>query len=183
MTRARRTQLVQPALPGEDIHKGEILHTLQLERVAEAEGWIGKQGELWQDSYHFLRARGLNWRSALIATWYSLKRDDRGELASVQALAEFLGITRQRVHQLIAQHNLGDWVGLLQFIRLGGYRLAEVDERSYQAASGAESSASDRRLYYERAGVLKQQINVGLGDDPLTALLRDLRKEGSQDDE
>lgn len=175
------TEATQGALPGDDIQNQDTLQSLHfgtLEVLAEAEAWVESQGELWQEGYHFLRARGLRWRDALIATWYSLRRDDRGELPTVQALADFLGISRQRLHEIRVRKNLDEWTGLLTFIRMGGHRLAEVDERTFDAAISAEGSASDRRLYYERARVLRQEIGVGLAaDDPLAALLKDLRKE------
>lgn len=180
MARAR-----QAALPGDDIQKEETLQSLHfdtLNRVAEAEQWIDTRGELWSEGYHFLRARGLRWRDALVATWYSLRKDDRGDIPTVQALADFLGISRQRVHEIRVKGQLDEWTGLLCFIRLGGHKLAEVDEQVYQAAADPDGSATDRRLFYERARVLKQEFGISAGDDPLAALIKDLRKEEGEDE-
>jgi hypothetical protein len=53
---------------------------------------------------------------------------------------------------------------------LRGARLAEVDERTYSAAVDSDSSASDRKLYYQRAGVWNEEATmhvVGAGDGPV----------------
>ena len=48
--------------------------------------------------------------------------------------------------------------------------MAKVDERTYKAAKGKESSASDRKLYYQRAGVWGEESTlhvVGAGEGPV----------------
>jgi hypothetical protein len=57
-------------------------------------------------------------------------------------------------------------------MRMRGARLAEVDEQTYLAAAGEGSSATDRKLYYQRAGVWEENVGVMLREEEES--LRDL---------
>lgn len=140
------------------------------------EGWLaGLTGELrapWEEGYRLLRARGLKVRDAIIAVWLSLASDDRGELTTQEALAEFLGYQRrQTIYERRVKRRLDDWAERLLILRLRGERLAEVDERTFQAAVNEEGSHQDRRLYYQRAGVFQERVEIDDRRDALPVIV------------
>jgi len=165
-----------------------------MEELAPAEGReqaLAKQAEQWLetlrpgggpglflDSYLSLRSVGWAWREAFCIAWLSLGRDDRGNLASVGDLCDFLGVSRMWFYEHKSRYehepaqglNAWDWwAERLQLSRLRGQRLAEVDEAVYSRAVSEEGKAADRELYYRRARVLQAgpdvTVNVGQSVD------------------
>lgn len=127
------------------------------------------ENRFFLDGYLALRANGWAWREALCIVWMSLGRDDRGSLATVGDLCDFLGVSRMWFYEHKARYadepapglNAWDWwAERLQLARLRGSRLAEVDEATFRRAVSAEGKAADRELYYKRAGVLVQRTEV-----------------------
>lgn len=166
----------------------------------------GALSQFFLESYETLKATGWAWREAFCIAWLSLGRDDRGGLETVNALCDFLGVSRMWYYEHKARYdneparglNAWDWwAERLQLARLRGSRLAEVDEAVYQKAVSGMGKAADRELYYKRAGVLvnRSEVSASIGqtvdvaeltDDELDALLaRDSRKDDvpSVDDE
>lgn len=124
--------------------------------------WLddGARKPEWKAGYDFLRARGVRHRYAALAVWLSLSRDDRGEIGTRDDFANLMGVSRQTTYQWEERQPVRDWAAVLQVMRLRGSRLAEVDEATYVAAKAAGSSASDRKLYYQRAGVWEERVGV-----------------------
>jgi DNA-binding XRE family transcriptional regulator len=119
----------------------------------------------WADGYELLRARGVRHRYAALATWLSLGRDDRGDLQTRDDFANFMGVARQTTYDWEDRRPVREWAEMLRVLRMRGARLANVDERTYRAAVGDESSARDRELYYKRASVWEDQQRVTLVGD------------------
>jgi len=128
------------------------------------EAWLqGEAPPAWLEGYLFLRSRGVRYRDAMLATWLSLATDDRGDIATREDFARLMGVSRATTYQWESRRpKIHDWAELLRLMRLRGARLAEVDERTYRAAVAADSSASDRKLYYQRAGVWDEEATLHL---------------------
>ena len=141
------------------------------------EGWLAGLDEAarepWEEGYRWLRAQGLKARDAIIAVWLSLATDDRGGLTTQQALADFLGYRRREtIYDRRVKKGLDEWAERLMILRLRGQRLAQVDERTFQAAASEEGTHQDRRLYYQRAGVLQGRLEVtGDKEAPLPVII------------
>lgn len=147
---------------------GERVLLVELERWMREEAPSG-----WLDGYLFLRARGVRYRDAMLATWLSLRTDDRGDVRTRDDFARLMGVARATTYGWEGRRpEIRQWAELLQVMRMRGARLAEIDERTFEAAVGEESSASDRKLYYQRAGVWEESVGVMLQDEAES--LRDL---------
>lgn len=152
--------------------------------ASQTEEWLeGLQPSLtgpqfFLESYLSLRSVGWSWREAFCIGWLSLGRDDRGSLATVGDLCDFLGVSRMWFYEHKARYehepaeglNAWDWwAERLQLARLKGQRLAEVDEAVYNRAVSGDGKAADRELYYRRARVLQSgpdvTVNVGQAVD------------------
>jgi biotin operon repressor len=127
-----------------------------LDRTPDPEGWVDSTGGWFEEAYRYLRHDvGLRPRAAFIGAWLSCAKDDRGTLTTYGQLADFLGVSRTAIYANIARNKLRDWAEQLRLARLRGEGLAEVDRITYTQAVDPESPVAARRLYYERAGVLK----------------------------
>lgn len=123
---------------------------------------------MWLDGYMTLTSRGVPYREAMLAVWLSLSKDDRGSLKTRDDFARFMGVSRQVTYQWEWGHvkrgkgesRVRQYAELLQVMRMRGERLAEVDEVTYKKAVRRGSTVSDRTLYYQRAGVWKQAIDL-----------------------
>jgi hypothetical protein len=146
----------------------------------ELEAWLDslpdKLKAPWIEGYLYLRSVcKASPHDAMLAVWLSVASYDRGNLKSRDDFSAFIGVSRAVTYQWERRRpQIREWVEELQFMRLHGAHLAEVDERTYLAAIGKEGSASDRKLYYERAGVLKTEGKLKLvggdkddGDAPI----------------
>jgi hypothetical protein len=146
----------------------------------DLEAWIDalpdKSKAAWVEGYLYLRTvHGASPHDAMLAVWMSVASYDRGDLKSRDDFSAFIGVSRAVTYQWERRRpQIREWVEELQFMRLHGARLAEVDERTYLAAIGTDGSASDRKLYYERANVLKAEGKLKLvggdkedGDSPI----------------
>ena len=175
----------QPALDlGEDpghkyvnsqsAHSDRSLSGMLLIRAAES--WLEEQAsEWWLADYRFLRAQGWKGKDAFAIVWLSLRKDDRGELPTVEKLTDWLGVSRRWFYNRRGKfdnqpgpgQNLWDVTAEhLQLRRLRGARLAQVDEVTFsKAAAMDESTARDRELYYKRAGVWQEESRVQLVGD------------------
>lgn len=165
-------------LEEENLHFGHSEPILPASRLTMvlAEQWMTQQpAQWWVEDYRYLRKHGWKWKDALAIVWMSLRRDDRGILPTVDALADWLGMSRQWFYSRRAKfdgqpgpgQNLWDVLAeQLQLRRLRGGRLADVDEVTYDVASNPEkSTARDRELYYKRAGVLQDERRVQIVGD------------------
>lgn len=173
------------------------LHSDAGRRLGDGALGTAALSQFFLESYETLKATGWAWREAFCIAWLSLGRDDRGGLETVNALCDFLGVSRMWYYEHKARYdneparglNAWDWwAERLQLARLRGSRLAEVDEAVYQKAVSGMGKAADRELYYKRAGVLvnRSEVSASIGqtvdvaeltDDELDALLaRDRQK-------
>ena len=139
-------ELFEPVEPGE---------RLTLETW---ESWLDEHSPspLWYEGYWLLRARGVRFRYAALAVWLSLRSDDRGEIQTRSDFANLMGVGRRTTYDWEKRQPVRKWEEMLRLLRLRGSRLAEVDEQTYQAAISEKGGSSDRRLYYQRAGVLDE---------------------------
>jgi hypothetical protein len=140
--------------------------------LAEWEVWLDEHAPspLWYDGYQLLRAQGVRFRYAALAVWLSLRSDDRGDIRTRADFANLMGVARATTYQWEERQPVRKWAELLRLIRLRGSRLSEVDERTYEAAKSIEGGASDRKLYYQRAGVWTEARTlhlVGADDGPV----------------
>jgi len=128
------------------------------------ETWLHEEAPpTWLEGYLFLRAKGVRYRDAMLATWLSLGTDDRGAVPTRQDFARLMGVARATTYDWESRRpEIRQWAELLQVMRLRGARLAEVDEAAYHAAVAADGTASDRKLYYQRAGVWEEEQRVHL---------------------
>ena len=135
-----------------------------------------EQMAMWVDGYQALRALGVRHYYASLAVWLSLSRDDRGEVRTREDFARLMGVSRSTTYQWEERKPIREWAEWLRLRRLCGHRLAEVDERTYLAAAGEDSSASDRKLYYQRSGVWEDQSRLTLvGDEEADAVQQEQR--------
>lgn len=155
---------------------------LDVER-GDLESWSERAGGWFEQAYRYMRALGFRPNPAFICAWLSVGKDDRGSLKTFADLAAELGIARQTVYANIAKHRLHEWAEQLRLLRMRGERLAEVDERTYGEAVGAESTPAARRLYYERAGVLKAPAQPMEEAGRLDAWLAQLREASGEEED
>lgn len=146
--------------------------TAQRVTLTALEEWLRDEAPpAWMEGYLLLRAQSVRYRDAMLATWLSLSTDDRGDVRTREDLANLMGVARATTYQWEGRRPaIRDYAEMLRVMRLRGAKLAEVDQRSYNAAVAIESSASDRKLYYQRAGVWDDESTlhvVGKDDRPV----------------
>jgi hypothetical protein len=125
------------------------------------QAWVEQVGGRFQEAFYILRAvTDFDPRSCLVGAWLSLSKDDRGELDTQEKLANFLGVRRQSIYRWRMNDDLDEWAVLLRRMFLQGEQLGEVDRVMYQQAIDPEAPIDSRRLYYQRAGVLPQEIKI-----------------------
>jgi hypothetical protein len=146
-------------------------------RPGDTEGWAEAIGGRFEEAYRLLRSYGFRPKDSFIGAWLSCHKDDRGSLSTVGELADWLGIARQTVYNHIKKHRLNEWAEQLRLLQLRGDALGEVDRVALAQARDPEAPVAARRLYYERAGVLKEQVDIEvIGDETrFERLLQDLR--------
>jgi len=147
---------------------GEQVEEWERVTLAQIEAWLRAEAPspAWLDGYLWLRGRGVRYRDAMLATWLSLRRDDRGDVATRSDFARLMGVQRSTTYCWEGRRpEIRQWAELLQVMRMRGARLAEVDERSYSSAAGDKSTAADRKLYYQRAGVWEEDLGLRLVED------------------
>ena len=159
-----------------DLFGDQVIEDRERVTLAQLERWLREEASPdWLDGYLWLRGRGVRYRDAMLATWLSLRKDDRGELGTREDFARLMGVSRAATYAWEGKRpEIRQWAELLQVIRMRGARLAEVDERTYLAAVAAcKSTAADRKLYYQRAGVWEEELGVALreGEESLRDLV------------
>jgi len=145
----------------EDVEEPTERDRVSLEAL---ERWMREEAPpAWFDGYLFLRAKGVKGHDALLATWLSLGKDDRGEINSRENFARLVGRSRATTYLWEGRRpQIRRWAELLQVMRLRGSRLAEVDEATFMAA--VRGGAADRKLYYQRAGVWEEDVGLVFRD-------------------
>lgn len=135
---------------------------------SQVERWLSKARAAWRDGYDYLMATkpDLKYYDALLAVWLSCGKDDRGSVKTREDFADFIGVSRAVTYQWQDRRpEILEWVQELVELRLGGSRLADVDERTYQKAQARNGTPADRRLFYERAKVLGASLRVKVSGD------------------
>lgn len=130
-------------------------------RPGDVEGWIDRTGGRFEEAYRYLRSR-TGWRPGpcFVGAWLSLHRDDRGTLHTFGELSEWLGVARQTAYKWRADYRLDEWAEMLRLQQLRGEALGEVDRMTLAKALDPEAPTDARRLYYQRAGVLNQEVTI-----------------------
>jgi hypothetical protein len=126
------------------------------------DGWDAYEGGRFEEGYRFLRAAtNFDPGPCFVGAWMSLSKDDRGEkLSTWPKLAAWLCIARQTCYNWRAQFELDEWAELLRLMELRGEKLGDVDRVTYLQAIDSDAPVDARRLYYQRAGVMGQEITV-----------------------
>lgn len=137
-------------------------------------------------AYRYLRYEiGMRPGHAFLASWLSVRKDDRGSLHTYEDVANMLGVTRKTLHHWKIKYKLEESAEQLRIMRMRGDRIGEVDWAVYQAAiNPTDGKAADRRLFYERAGVLNDQLTPDEQRSKNTAdrVLRELNAVGAFED-
>lgn len=158
------------------------------ENTGDPEGWLARhaydnkaeQDGWFEQAYRFLRADvGMRPKVSFYAAWLSVSKDDRGQLKTHEDVGTFLGVSRKTLYSWRSKHKLDGWAEQLRILRMRGDRLAEVDAQVYATAISPEGKSTDRRLFYERAGVLNDaNLEEQRNQDQVTKLLVELKSVG-----
>lgn len=156
-------------------HSEPILPASRLSMLLAEQWMAGQAVQWWLEDYRYLRSQGWKWKDALCVVWLSLRKDDRGDVGTVEALTDWLGVSRRWYYSRRGKfdgqpgpgQNLWDVMAeQLQIRRLRGARLAEVDEVTYEKAVDRKGTTwRDRELYYKRAGALQEESRVQIVGD------------------
>ena len=129
-----------PAAPADEAMLQNVARTVPGDRVFEA---------YWQ-----IRGLGYTCRQAMIGAWLSLGSRQRGPVRNTQQLADLLGCHVREIQREIRDRApLRDVAENIR-ARYWRDRIADVDEATYRDAIAPMSSAADKKLAYQRAGVL-----------------------------
>lgn len=134
----------------------------------QVERWLGRARPAWREGYDFLMATqpGIRYYDALLAVWLSVSKRDRGKLKTQEDFADFIGVSRPVTYQWIKRRpEILKWAQKMVELRFSATRLADVDERLYQKAAGLKSTPAWVKLYYQRAGVLKDEGRLTISGD------------------
>ena len=140
---------------------------------SQIERWLGQRTPAWREGYDFLIASqpGIRYYDALLAVWLSVSKKDRGKLKTQQEFADFVGVSRAVTYQWMSRRpEILEWARELVELRFSSTRVADVDERTYQKASGTKSSPAWVKLFYQRAGILMEEMglhHMGADDGPV----------------
>lgn len=142
--------------------------------------WMEKTGGRFEEAYHHMRAlTGFSPEVCMLGAWMSLGADDRGEkLRHWSDITAWLSTTRPTISRWRSDYRLDEWAEQLRLIELRGQPLGEVDRVTYLQAVDPNAPVDARRLFYQRAGVLGQDITVHdtTQKEKLTGWLSELRE-------
>ena len=161
-----------------------LLHEVR----GKPEEWILSEvpNSWFEEAYLFLRAEvGMKPKQCFYAAWLSVGKDDRGNMKTHSDVADLLAVNRGTLYDWRTKHGLDDWAEILRRMRMRGTQLAEVDKATYQAATRLDGKSTDRRLYYERAGVLggdETDLDDKKAKDRSMQILVELKKHGEFED-
>ena len=142
--------------------KNKILSSPPELEFGHIENWVNSVNGRFEEAYRYLRGV-TNFRPAVcfVGAWMSLSNDDRGEsLHTWTLLANWLGVSRTTLYNWRGEFSLDDWAAQLRLMELHGEQLGEVDRVTYLQAIDMKSPVDARRLYYQRAGVLGQDVTI-----------------------
>jgi len=129
----------------------------------QIERWLGQRTPAWREGYDFLMATkpGIRYYDALLAVWLSVGKHDRGKLKTQLEFADAIGVSRAVTYQWIDRRpEILKWAQELTEIWFSSSRVHDVDERTYQKASGTKSSPAWAKLFYQRAGILMEEMGL-----------------------
>lgn len=135
----------------------------------QVERRLKKRTPAWRAAYDFLmetKGPEIRYYDALLAVWMSATKKDRGDLAGWQEFADFIGVSRQVLYQWIKRRpEIKEWAKELTENRFDASTIAEVDAELCRRAKSRMGKTADIRLFYERAGVLKNDSRITLAGD------------------
>ena len=134
----------------------------EMQRPTQLDQWTVEKGGRFEEAYRYLRATvGMPSEVAFVCAWMSLSRDDRGEdLRTWTQLENWLCVSRESIYKWRNDYLLDEWAEQLRLLALRGQPLGEVDRVTYLQAIDPSAPVEARRLFYQRAGVLGQDITV-----------------------
>lgn len=156
--------------------ENEILERLKQQGVGE--GLEEGVGNRFEEVYGWLKAAtNMPFGPCVYGAWLSLSKDDRGSLKYQHHVASFLGVERTILWEWRIKYNLDAWAEEIRRLWLRGERLGEVDRVAFQQAIDPTAPVDSRRLFYQRAGVLPQEVTLQdrTARQKLDEWLRDLR--------
>jgi len=166
--RARRALQVQLQLfdAGADEGAGRV--------ILDALDEFLKDKPAWRDGFDFLVSNNIASRDALVVTWMSLSKKQRGPFKTREEFAQnVMGVCRAVTYQWEsrAQYKLfgkavtfDEMAEVLRLKRmLDG--IGDVDETLHRGAMKVMPSPGWVRLYYQRAGVLEDVEHVKLANE------------------
>jgi hypothetical protein len=129
--------------------------------LGDCEAWTEYEGGRFSEAYQYLRAvTKFAPGRCFVGAWMSLDKDDRGKLKTWGDLADWLGVNRTTCYRWRIENRLDDWAAQLRLMQLQGDKLGEVDRITYKKAASEDSTVEERRLFYQRAGAIGQEVTV-----------------------
>ena len=129
---------------------------------------------LWE-CYHALRERNFTPQQSMCGAWAALGRKQRGKYTDRKHIAEILGVHVQTIAGwLSADAPLRVLVDEMRATYWHD-RIADIDDAAYRDAIKDDSTAADKKLAYQRAGVLIGED--GASPDTWMQILRAARGE------
>ncbi len=161
------TQNPLPGIPVESVQPIDQKHTTEMRLF---EHLLAEQGVPWQDEYAYFRAKGFTFREAAVIAWLCMPKKQRIPATKAE-LAEMLGLAGTvTIRKIELKESVQAVVFSMSQARLLPH-LASVDEALVDAASDPNyKNNQDRKTFYMRLGMLKEQHEVGVKDVQETAL-------------
>lgn len=161
------TQEPLPGLPVEAIEPIDQKHTAEMLLF---EHLLAEQGIPWADEYAYFRGKGFTFRKAAVIAWLCLPKKQRIPETKAE-LAEMLGLGgTATVRKIELEETTQAVVFSMSQARLLPH-LASVDDALIQAASSPDyKNNQDRKTFYQRLGMLKDQLEVGVKEIDESAL-------------
>lgn len=140
---------------------------------AQAERALLRRKPAWRAGYEYLMTTkpGARYYDVLLAVWLSCTKSDRGDLATQERFADFIGVSRAVTYQWLDRRpEIKEWARELVELRFDASTIGEVDTRLIQKAKSTDSTPQWVRLFYQRAQVLKEELDLhhmGAEDGPI----------------
>lgn len=160
----------QNPLPGIPVEATEPIDQKHTAEMLLFEHLLAEQGVPWQDEYAYFRSKGFTFREAAVIAWLCMPKTQR-QPATKAELGEMLGLSgTATIRKIELKESVQAVVFSMSQARLLPH-LASVDDALVNAASDPNyKNNQDRKTFYQRLGMLKEQHEVGVKDVQETAL-------------